>query len=233
MNADGMLGINNNLISYNLFVYCSNNPVMLCDSTGHKDQDSIRMIYMHAYKQGDFKRRDPSTFNATEFRKVIGSMIDEGNINNIVESYLEYYIKIGGKPPKVNSVGIKVSIGSISISYSAVTEEDEIADHQITVSASVSTSTGSVVGVDIFASQTTVDDASDLHGYSVSTNVATGPQFTYGEIHAGTEYTTDLYNTMAIHTNYIGGSFGFGTLGWNVDGGGSIGYTFSILEIWD
>ena len=37
INADevGYLGVNGDLIGYNLYVYCSNNPVIYADSTGH------------------------------------------------------------------------------------------------------------------------------------------------------------------------------------------------------
>ena len=34
MNADGLLGANGDLMSYNLFAYCSNNPVNMSDPTG-------------------------------------------------------------------------------------------------------------------------------------------------------------------------------------------------------
>ena len=34
INADGILGANQDILSYNLFAYCSNNPINFCDSTG-------------------------------------------------------------------------------------------------------------------------------------------------------------------------------------------------------
>ena len=34
LNADGILGANQDLLSYNLFAYCSNNPINYCDPTG-------------------------------------------------------------------------------------------------------------------------------------------------------------------------------------------------------
>lgn len=35
LNADGILGANNDMLSYNLFAYCSNNPVNRIDPSGH------------------------------------------------------------------------------------------------------------------------------------------------------------------------------------------------------
>ena len=38
LNADGILGANNDMLSYNLFAYCGNNPVNMADETGHWPQ---------------------------------------------------------------------------------------------------------------------------------------------------------------------------------------------------
>ena len=42
LNADGLLGANGDLMSYNLFAYCSNNPVNMSDPTGEASSADAR-----------------------------------------------------------------------------------------------------------------------------------------------------------------------------------------------
>ena len=42
LNADALLGANGDILSYNLFAYCSNNPVMYSDPTGHGFFDWVK-----------------------------------------------------------------------------------------------------------------------------------------------------------------------------------------------
>ena len=35
INADSIIGANGDIIGYNMFAYCSNNPIVFCDKTGH------------------------------------------------------------------------------------------------------------------------------------------------------------------------------------------------------
>ena len=46
INADGLLGANGDLISYNLFTYCSNNPVMGYDPSGCGWWEDLLRIFM-------------------------------------------------------------------------------------------------------------------------------------------------------------------------------------------
>ncbi len=71
LNADGLLGANGDLMSYNLYAYCSNNPVNLSDPTGmcpyngtiadfHRAEQGLPSIDCICSKPSPFKNKDGS-----------------------------------------------------------------------------------------------------------------------------------------------------------------------------
>ena len=89
INADGIIGANGDIMGYNMFAYCSNNPVMCVDPTGCYSEDWY--IYTCANISVQVDEYDPRNFDKAAFIRVIEDLLERYGPNVIRHSYLAYY----------------------------------------------------------------------------------------------------------------------------------------------
>lgn len=103
INADGYLGSNNDILSYNLYIYASNNPINNCDIGGNKWLKSVGKFFVNTGKA--IQAGAKATYNFV--KKEVKNTVDEVKaLPNYFNDHFVFETEVG------LGAGINIGVGN-------------------------------------------------------------------------------------------------------------------------